>query len=113
MCDAQQADRAVKAAAGRITQAKQVAPDLPAIDMALVQDLTSAMYWDIISGALSECAGDRGSGVEQGIRVGVGRSAISETLCAGYGQRRFAQVCFGLRFGVTIKLGMLCSPKTC
>ena len=52
----QQADRAVKAAAGRITQAKQVAPDLPAIDMALVRDLTSAMYWDIISGALSECA---------------------------------------------------------
>ena len=35
---------------------EQVAPDLPAIDLALVQDLTSAMYWDIISGALSECA---------------------------------------------------------
>ena len=48
----------MKAAAGRITQAKQVAPDLPAIDMALVQDLTSAMYWDIISGALSECVTD-------------------------------------------------------
>jgi len=44
----------VKTAATRITQAKQVAPDLPAIDLALVQDLTSAMYWDIISGALSE-----------------------------------------------------------
>ncbi len=43
-------------AATRITQAKQAAPDLPAIDLALVQDLTSAMYWDIISGALSECA---------------------------------------------------------
>ncbi len=60
----QQADRAVKQAAGRITQAKQVAPDLPAIDMALVRDLTSAMYWDIISGALSECARGRGSGHE-------------------------------------------------
>jgi hypothetical protein len=54
----------VKQAAGRITQAKQVAPDLPAIDMALVRDLTSAMYWDIISGALSECARGRGSGHE-------------------------------------------------
>ena len=52
----QQADAAVQQAAGRIMQAKQIAPDLPQIDLAVVESLKSGIYLDIISGALSECA---------------------------------------------------------
>ena len=44
----------VQQAAGRIMQAKQLAPDLPQIDLAVVQSLQSGIYLDIISGALSE-----------------------------------------------------------
>ena len=50
----QQADALVQTAAGRIMQAKQLAPDLPQIDLAVVQSLQSGIYLDIISGALSE-----------------------------------------------------------
>ena len=52
----QEADRLVQSAAGRIMQAKQLAPDLPQIDLAVVQSLQNGIYLDIISGALSECA---------------------------------------------------------
>ena len=50
----QQADALVQTAAGRIMQAKQLAPDLPQINLAVVQSLQSGIYLDIISGALSE-----------------------------------------------------------
>jgi len=53
-CASQQADALVQTAAGRIMQAKQLAPDLPQIDLAVVQSLQSGIYLDIISGALSE-----------------------------------------------------------
>jgi hypothetical protein len=45
----------VQQAAGRIMQAKQMAPDIPEIDLAVVQSLQSGIYLDILSGALSEC----------------------------------------------------------
>ena len=51
---AQQADALVQQAAGRIMQAKQLAPDIPAIDLAVVQSLQNGIYLDIVSGALSE-----------------------------------------------------------
>ena len=50
----QQADAAVQQAAGRIMQAKQLAPDIPQIDLAIVRSLQSGIYLDILSGVLSE-----------------------------------------------------------
>jgi hypothetical protein len=50
----QQADAAVQQAANRIMQAKQLAPDIPQIDLAVVRSLRNGIYLDILSGALSE-----------------------------------------------------------
>ena len=52
----QMADQAVQRAGQRIIMAKQLSPDIPQIDLAIVRSMQSGIYLSLLSGAVSQCA---------------------------------------------------------
>ena len=40
----------------RIIQAKQLSPDIPQIDLAIVRSMQGGIYMNLVSGTLSQCA---------------------------------------------------------
>jgi hypothetical protein len=55
------ADQAVQRAGQRIIMAKQLSPDIPQIDLAIVRSMQSGIYLSLLSGAVSQCASCSGS----------------------------------------------------
>ena len=55
------ADQAVQRAGQRIIAAKQLSPDIPQIDLAIVRSMQGGIYMNLVSGTLSQCVHTRGS----------------------------------------------------
>jgi len=49
------ADQAMQRAGQRIIAAKQLSPDIPQIDLAIVRSMQGGIYMNLVSGTLSQC----------------------------------------------------------